>query len=37
MAWTTYDSPLGPLTLISATAGLQAVHFPGDCPSLTVT
>ncbi|MGI8429068.1 MAG: methylated-DNA--[protein]-cysteine S-methyltransferase [Solirubrobacteraceae bacterium] len=34
MAWTTYDSPLGPLTLISATAGLQAVHFPGHRPSL---
>lgn len=33
MAWTTYDSPLGPLTLISATAGLQAVHFKGRRPS----
>jgi methylated-DNA-[protein]-cysteine S-methyltransferase len=27
--WTTYESPLGPLTLIGAAAGLAALHFPG--------
>ncbi len=27
--WTTYESPLGPLTLIGGAAGLAALHFPG--------
>lgn len=35
MAWTTYESPLGPLTLIGGgTAGLRNVHFPRRAPSL---
>jgi methylated-DNA-[protein]-cysteine S-methyltransferase len=34
MAWTTYPSPLGPLTLIGATAGLRHVYFPGRSPSV---
>jgi methylated-DNA-[protein]-cysteine S-methyltransferase len=34
MAWTTYPSPLGPLTLIGGTAGLRHVYFPGRAPSL---
>jgi len=29
MPWTTYDSPLGPLTLIGGAAGLRSVSFPG--------
>ena len=35
MPWTTYPSPLGPLTLIAETAGLRHVYFPGRAPSLT--
>ena len=27
--WTTYESPLGPLTLIGGETGLAALHFPG--------
>ena len=34
MAWTTYPSPLGPLTLIGGTSGLRHVYFPGRAPSL---
>ncbi len=34
MAWTTYPSPLGPLTLIGGTSGLRRVYFPGSAPSL---
>jgi methylated-DNA-[protein]-cysteine S-methyltransferase len=34
MAWTTYPSPFGPLTLIGGTAGLRHVYFPGRAPSL---
>ncbi len=34
MTWTTYESPLGPLTLIAGTAGLRNVHFPGRAPDL---
>lgn len=34
MPWTTYDSPLGPLTLIATTTGLRGVHFPGHAPDL---
>ena len=31
-AWTIYESPLGPLTLIGGAAGLQQVRFPGRAP-----
>ncbi len=34
-AWTTYPSPLGPLTLIAGTSGLRHLYFPGRAPSLT--
>jgi methylated-DNA-[protein]-cysteine S-methyltransferase len=34
-AWTTYPSPLGPLTLIGGTTGLRHVYFPGRAPSVT--
>ena len=27
--WTTYDSPLGPLTLIGGATGLREMRFPG--------
>jgi methylated-DNA-[protein]-cysteine S-methyltransferase len=37
MAWTTYPSPLGPLTLIGGTAGLRHVYFPGRAPSLAAS
>jgi methylated-DNA-[protein]-cysteine S-methyltransferase len=33
MPWTTYDSPLGPLTLIGGRAGLRHVSFPGRAPA----
>jgi methylated-DNA-[protein]-cysteine S-methyltransferase len=35
MAWTTYPSPIGTLTLIRGTSGLRHVYFPGHTPSLT--
>jgi methylated-DNA-[protein]-cysteine S-methyltransferase len=28
-AWSIYESPLGPLTLVAGAAGLTALHFPG--------
>jgi methylated-DNA-[protein]-cysteine S-methyltransferase len=28
MAWSVYESPFGPLTLVGGEAGLRAVHFP---------
>ncbi len=34
MAQTTYESPLGPLTLIGGLAGLRAVRFPDRSPSV---
>jgi methylated-DNA-[protein]-cysteine S-methyltransferase len=34
MAWTTYTSPLGRLTLVGGTTGLRYVFFPGRAPSL---
>jgi methylated-DNA-[protein]-cysteine S-methyltransferase len=34
MAWTTYTSPLGRLTLVGGTTGLRYVYFPGRAPSL---
>src|SRR5205807_1355284 len=35
MAWTTHESPPGPLTLIGGSAGLRHVYFPGRSPSLS--
>jgi methylated-DNA-[protein]-cysteine S-methyltransferase len=35
MAWTTHESPLGPLTLIGGSAGLGHVCFPGRSRSLS--
>lgn len=32
--WTTYESPLGPLTVIAGRAGITNVHFPGHAPRL---
>jgi methylated-DNA-[protein]-cysteine S-methyltransferase len=29
MAWTIYESPLGPLTVIAGPSGVRNVHFPG--------
>lgn len=29
LAWTIYESPLGPLTVIATPAGIRNVHFPG--------
>ena len=34
MTWTTYESPLGPLTLIAGPSGITNVHFPGRSPRL---
>ena len=34
MTWTTYESPLGPLTLLGSSAGLAHVRFPGRAPGL---
>jgi methylated-DNA-[protein]-cysteine S-methyltransferase len=34
MAWTTYTSPLGRLTLVGGTTGPRYVYFPGRAPSL---
>lgn len=34
MPWTTYNSPLGTLTLVGTSAGLRNVYFPGRGPSL---
>ena len=34
MAWSIYDSPLGPLTLVAGEAGLRALHFPERTPVL---
>jgi methylated-DNA-[protein]-cysteine S-methyltransferase len=33
-AWDTYDSPIGPLTLVAGETGLAALHFPGQAPAL---
>jgi methylated-DNA-[protein]-cysteine S-methyltransferase len=37
MTWTIYECPLGPLTLIGGTAGLQNVHFPDPILGLLQT
>ncbi|MGH2895551.1 MAG: methylated-DNA--[protein]-cysteine S-methyltransferase [Solirubrobacteraceae bacterium] len=29
LAWTVYESPLGPLTLVGDDSGLRAIYFPG--------
>lgn len=29
LAWTIYESPLGPLTVIAGSAGVRNIHFPG--------
>jgi methylated-DNA-[protein]-cysteine S-methyltransferase len=34
MAWTTYDSPLGRLTLVAGPGGLRELHFPRRAPIL---
>ena len=34
MTWTTYESPFGPLTLVTGEAGLRALHFPERVPAL---
>jgi methylated-DNA-[protein]-cysteine S-methyltransferase len=31
-AWTTYESPLGPLTLLAGPRGIRGVRFPGGSP-----
>ena len=31
-AWTLYESPIGPLTIIGGDRGLSGVRFPGDRP-----
>jgi methylated-DNA-[protein]-cysteine S-methyltransferase len=33
-AWTIYESPLGPLTVIAGPAGIRNLHFPGRPPRL---
>ena len=32
--WMTYESPLGPLTLVAGPGGVRGVHFPGRGPRL---
>jgi methylated-DNA-[protein]-cysteine S-methyltransferase len=32
--WTVYQSPIGPLTVISGESGLRGIHFPGRSPRL---
>jgi O6-methylguanine-DNA--protein-cysteine methyltransferase len=34
MAWTMFESPLGPLTLVGGEAGLRELHFPERRPDL---
>jgi methylated-DNA-[protein]-cysteine S-methyltransferase len=34
MIWSTYESPLGPLTLVAGGTGLREVHFPGRAAAL---
>ena len=35
-SWTTYDSPIGPLTLLAGPGGLRAIAFPGEPLDLAV-
>jgi methylated-DNA-[protein]-cysteine S-methyltransferase len=32
--WTTYESPIGPLTLVAGPEGIANIHFPGSAPRL---
>ncbi len=32
LAWTIYESPLGPLTVVAGPGGVRNVHFPGRSP-----
>jgi methylated-DNA-[protein]-cysteine S-methyltransferase len=34
MAWTVYESPVGPLTLVDGPGGLSGLHFPPRGPAL---
>jgi methylated-DNA-[protein]-cysteine S-methyltransferase len=34
LAWTIYESPLGPLTVIAGSTGMRNLHFPGRSPQL---
>jgi methylated-DNA-[protein]-cysteine S-methyltransferase len=34
LAWTVYESPLGPLTVVAGEAGVRSVYFPGQLPPL---
>ena len=34
MTWTSYESPIGRLTLVAGPTGLREVHFPGRGPVL---
>lgn len=36
MAYTTYDSPVGELTLVASDAGLQAIWWPDDVRALPI-
>lgn len=33
-AWTTCESPLGPLTVLAGPRGIRNIHFPGEAPPL---
>ncbi len=34
LAWTIYESPLGPLTVVAGPGGVSNVHFPGRSPQV---
>lgn len=34
LAWTIYESPLGPLKVVAGAAGIRNVYFPGRSPRL---
>lgn len=34
LAWTIYESPLGPLTVVAGPRGITNLHFPGRSPRL---
>jgi methylated-DNA-[protein]-cysteine S-methyltransferase len=33
-AWTIYESPVGPLTVVAGAEGITHIHFPGTSPRL---
>jgi methylated-DNA-[protein]-cysteine S-methyltransferase len=35
--WTTYDSPIGTLTVLAGAAGVRGLYFPGRAPILDAT